>query len=166
MLWIIILIIAAIILYNVIKNKLEDKQIERKIEAEHQRKEAFEQKAHKGDVVAQVELSNLYLEDWRKYNSDYYLETKYYWHWVAIFNGFDKEPVNKMVADINKHVAVVNGTSRDGTYSVSLKVLQLIKKSEERAYRDRTLYKERFPMDVGDNPQVKELHEMIKQWNY
>ena len=54
MLWIIILIIAAIILYNVIKSKLEDRRIKKNIEIRNQRRDELEKKANRGDSVAHV----------------------------------------------------------------------------------------------------------------
>ncbi|MBQ2885352.1 MAG: hypothetical protein IJE43_16620 [Alphaproteobacteria bacterium] len=164
MLWIIILIIAAIILYNVIKSKLEDRRIKKNIEIRNQRRDELEKKANRGDSVAQVELSNWYLDEWRRYNLDSELKMGYYWRWVAVYNGFHTGAVNAFTDNMNQFIPMANGSSSQS--SLAAKVLRTMKKAEEEVYRDRKLYKERFPMDVGDNPQVKELHEMIKQWNY
>jgi len=163
MFWI-ILIIAAIVLYNVIKSKLEDRQIEKNREIRHQHRNELEKKANLGDSVAQVELSNWYLDEWKRYDIDNDLKMGYYWRWVAVYNGFHTGAVNAFTDNMNKLIPMANGNSSQSALAV--KGLRTMKKAEEEAYRDRSLYKERFPMDVGDNPQVQELHEMIKQWYY
>ena len=121
--------------------------------------------AESGDKQAQVALYRLLQEDFLNPDNPHQNEDAsdlLYWQWVCIYNGGDIEIMSVLKEVISSLMDAINN---DGD-SDSIEILRIIKKQEMNVYLDRTLYKERFPEDLGDTPDMIELHEAIQSWDY
>lgn len=145
---------------------LQEKTNELEVFEEIYKLDLLKDKADTGDVNAQVELCQAYLDSWRESKSDLDMREKFYWQWVSIYNGGNQNALSALTDDINMHLNYVNTTEDKEQHEFSTNILHTIQQAEKDAYRDRTLYKNRFPNDIGNTPDMIEMHKTMENWDY